>query len=173
MRIIETNNTPSETMEFTPLSSELNALEVPAVTANISSSKEYFLASARLPFSLISDIRLAAFDSILAIKNIAHPERIMFSKDLETNRPTIMAANIGSVWAVTLGSNIPENSIVGLTPPDAIAPRDVAKYPMAAIAAMSRNARVDLATTSENQTIFSLTVKKERLSFIDLSTTKV
>jgi hypothetical protein len=173
IRIIERNNTPSETIEFTPFSRELNALEVPAVTANISSSKEYFLASARLPFSLISDIRFAAFDSILAIKNIAHPERIMFSKDLETNSPTIMAANIGSVWAVTLGSTMPENSMVGLTPPDAISPRDVAKYPMAAIAAMSRNASMDLATTSENHTNFSIPVKKERLSFIDFSTSKV
>jgi hypothetical protein len=173
IRIIERNNTPSETIEFTPFSRELNALEVPAVTENISSSKEYFLASAKLPFSLISDIRLAAFDSILAIKNIAHPERIIFSKDFETNNPTIMAANSGSVWAVTLGSTMPENSIVGLTPPDAIAPKDVAKYPMAAIAAISRNASVDLATTSANQTSFSIPVKKERLNFIDLSTTKV
>jgi hypothetical protein len=173
MRIIETNNTPSETMEFTLFSSELKALVVPAVTANISSSKEYFLASAKFPFNLISDMRFAAFASISAIKNIAHPERIMFSKDLETNSPTIMAAKNGSDWAVTLGSTMPANSIVGLNPPDAIAPKEVAKYPMAAIAAMSRNASMDLTTTSANQTSFSIPVKKERLNFIDLSTTKV
>jgi hypothetical protein len=68
---------------------------------------------------------------------------------------------------------MPANSISGPTPPEAIAPKEVAKYPIAAIAAMSRNASVDLTTTRENQTIFSTPVKKERLSFIELSTTKV
>ena len=84
-----------------------------------------------------------------------------------------MAAKIGAVWFVTLGSVMPENSTFGPTPPDAIAPMDVAKYPTAAIAAMSKNARVDLSATSENQTSFSVRVRKETLSFIDLSTTKV
>jgi hypothetical protein len=50
---------------------------------------------------------------------------------------------------------------------------DVAKYPRAAIAAMSRNASVDLAITRANQTSFSIPDIKEILSFIDLSTTKV
>jgi hypothetical protein len=160
-------------MLLTLLSRELNALDVPLVTANIISSKEYFLASARLPLNLISDIRFAAFDSILATKKTDHPVRAMFSTDLETNRPIIMAAKIGTVSLVTLGSGMPANSIFGLTPPDAIAPMDVAKYPMAAIAATSRNASVDLNTTSENQTSFSIRVKKERLNFIDSSTIKV
>jgi hypothetical protein len=97
----------------------------------------------------------------------------MFSNDLETNKPIIIAAKIGTVWFVTLGSVMPENSTFGLTPPDAIAPMEVAKYPTAAIAAMSKNARVDLSATSENQTSFSVRVRKETLSFIDLSTTKV
>jgi hypothetical protein len=171
--IIETNSTPSEKIAFTLFSRELKALEVPAVTTNIISSKEYFLASARLPLNLISDIRFAAFDSILATKKNAQPVRAMFSSDLETNKPIITAANSGRVWLVTPGSVIPANSTFGLTPPDAITPKDVAKYPIAAIAAMSRNARVDLANTSENQTSFSMPVKKERLSFIDLNTTKV
>jgi hypothetical protein len=169
----ETNNTPSEKIEFTLFSRELNALEVPWVTANIISSKEYFRASARLPLNLISAIRFAAFDSILATKKTAQPERATFSNDLATNKPIIVAANIGTVWFVTLGSDMPANSIFGLTPPDAIAPIDVAKYPMAAIAAMSRNASADLDTTSENQTSFSIPVIKERVDFIDLSTTRV
>jgi hypothetical protein len=97
----------------------------------------------------------------------------MFSNDLETNKPIIIAAKIGSVWLVTPGSVMPKKSTFGLTPPDAITPKDVARYPIAAIAAMSRNARVDQANTRENQTSFSMPVKKERLSFIDLSTTKV
>jgi hypothetical protein len=173
MIISETNNTPSETMLLKLFSRELNALEVPCVTANIISSKEYFLASARLPLNLISDIRFAAFDSILATKKTAQPVRAMFSNDLETNKPMIIAAKIGRVWFVTLGSVMPENSTFGLAPPDAIAPMDVAKYPMAAMAAMSRNERVDLSSTSVNQTSFSIRVKKEILSFIELSTTKV
>jgi hypothetical protein len=171
--INETNSTPSAKMLFTLLRRELNALEVPFVTANIISSKEYFLASARLPLNRISEIRFAAFDSILATKKTAQPVRAMFSNDLETNKPMIIAAKIGRVWFVTLGSVIPANSTCGLTPPEAIAPMAVAKYPIAAIAAMSRNARVDLTTTSANQTSFSIRVKKERLNFIDLSTTKV
>jgi hypothetical protein len=170
--ISETNNTPSETIEFTLLRRELKALEVPIVTANIISSKEYFLASARLPLNLISDIRFAAFDSILATKKTAQPVRTMLSNDLETNKPIISAANIGRVWAVTPGSVMPANSTFGLTPPDTITPRDDARYPIAASAAMSRNARVDRANTNENQRSFSTPVKKERLSFIDLSTTK-
>jgi hypothetical protein len=85
----------------------------------------------------------------------------------------IMAVKRGMVSLVTAGNEIPANSIFGPTAPDAIDPKDVAKYPIAAIAAMSRNARVDLATTSENQTNFSMPVKKERLCFIDLSTTRV
>ncbi len=173
MRISETNSTLSEKIEFTLFSRELKAAEVPVVTANIISSKEYFLASARLPLNLISDIRFAAFDSILATKNTAQPVRAMFSKDLVTNKPIIMAAKIGTDWFVTLGNVMPENSIFGLTPPDAIAPKDVAKYPIAAIAAMSRNARVDLATTSANHTSFSNRVKKDRLRIIDFSTAKV
>jgi hypothetical protein len=173
MTISETNNTPSETIEFTLLRSELKALEVPVVTANIISSKEYFLASARLPLNLISDIRFAAFDSILATKKTAHPVRATLSNDLETNKPIIIDANIGRVWAVTPGSVTPANSTFGLSPPDAITPKDDAKYPIAARAAMSRNARVDLATTNANQSSFSMPVKKERLCFIDLSTTKV
>jgi hypothetical protein len=173
MTISDTNNTPSEKIEFTLLSRELKALEVPVVTANIISSREYFLASARLPLNLISEIRFAAFDSILATKKTAQPVKAMFSSDLETNKPIIIAASRGTVWFVTLGSVMPANSILGLTPPDAIVPKDVAKYPMAAIAAMSRNASVDLTTTSANQTSFSIPVKKERLNFIDLSTTKV
>jgi hypothetical protein len=160
-------------MLLTPFSRELKALEVPDVTAYIISSKEYFLASERFPLNLISEIRLAAFDSILATKKVAQPVRAIFSNDLETNRPMIIAAKIGTVWFVTLGSVMPENSTFGLTPPDAIAPMDVAKYPTAAIAAMSKNARVDLSATSENQTSFSVRVRKETLSFIDLSTTKV
>jgi hypothetical protein len=171
--ISETNNTPSENIEFTLFSRELKAFEVPVVTANIISSKEYFRASARLPLNLISDIRFAAFDSIFATKKTAQPERVMFSNDFETNNPIIIAVNIGAVSFVTLGSVMPANSIVGLTPPDAIAPKDVAKYPMAAIATMSRNASVDLTTTSANQISFSIPVKKERLNFIDLSITKV
>jgi hypothetical protein len=146
---------------------------VPLVTANIISSKEYFLASARLPLNLISDIRLAAFDSILATKKTAQPERAMFSNDLETNKPIIIVAKIGMLWFVTLGSVMPASAIFGATPPDAIAPKDVAKYPMAAIASMSRNARVDLTTTRENHTSFSIPFKKESDDFIDLSTTKV
>jgi hypothetical protein len=173
MTIIETKSTPSEKIEFTLFSRELNALEVPVVTTNIISSKEYSLASARFPLNLISDIRFAAFDSILATKKTAQPVRAMFSNDLETNKPIIIAANIGRVWLVTPGSVIPKKTTFGLTPPDAITPKDVARYPIAAIAAMSRNARVDLANTRENQTSFSMPVKKERLSFIDLSTTKV
>jgi hypothetical protein len=169
----ETNNTPSEKTEFTPFSRKLKALDVPCVTAYIISSKEYFLASARLPLNLISDIRFAAFDSILATKKTAQPVRAMFSNDLETNRPIMIAANAGTVWFVTLGRVMSANSIFGPTPPDAIAPNDVAKYPMAAIATMSRNASNDLAATSENQTSFSIPVKKERLDFIDLSTAKV
>jgi hypothetical protein len=171
--ISEKNKTLSETIEFTLLSIELKALEVPDVTANIISSTEYFLASARLPLNLISDIRFAAFDSILATKKTAHPERTMFSSDLSTNKAMIMAVRRGMVSLVTAGNSIPANSTFWPTPPEAIEPKDVAKYPMAAIAAMSRNARVDLATTSENQTIFSLRVKKERLAFMDLNTTKV
>jgi hypothetical protein len=97
----------------------------------------------------------------------------MLSNDLETNKPIMIAAKIGTVWFVTLGNVMPANSTFGLTPPDAIAPMDVAKYPTAAIAAMSKNARVDLSATRENQTSFSVRVKKETLSFIDLSTTKV
>jgi hypothetical protein len=116
---------------------------------------------------------LAAFDSILATKKVAQPVRAMFSTDLETNSPIIIAAKIGTVWFVTLGNVMPENSTFGLSPPDAIAPIDVAKYPTAAIAAMSKNARVDLSATSENQTSFSARVRKETLNFIDLSTTKV
>jgi hypothetical protein len=77
------------------------------------------------------------------------------------------------VSLVTAGNEIPANSIFGPTSAEAIDPKDVAKYPIAAIAAMSKNARVDLATTSENQTIFSVRVKKERLAFMDLNTTKV
>lgn len=173
MTISETNNTPSEKTEFTLFRRELKALEVPCVTANIISSKEYFLASARLPLKLISDIRFAAFDSILATKKTAQPVIAMFRIDLSTNRPIIIAANIGTVWFVTLGSVIPENSIFGFTPPEAISPKDVAKYPMAAIANMSRNASVDLATTRANQTNFSVPVKKERLNFIDLNTNQV
>jgi hypothetical protein len=122
---------------------------------------------------LISDIRLAALDSILATKKTAKPVRAMFSNDLKTNKPIIIAANAGTVWFVTLGSVIPANSIFGLTPPEAISPKDVARYPMAAIANMSRNARLDLANTSAHQYSFSIRVKKERLSFIALSTTKV
>jgi hypothetical protein len=160
-------------MLLTLFSKELKALEVPLVIANIISSKEYFLASARLPLNLISDIRFAAFDSILATKKTAQPVRAMFSNDLETNKLMIIAAKIGRVWFVTPGSVIPTNSIFGLTPPDAIAPMDVAKYPMAAIAATSRNASVDLRTTRKNQNSFSIRVKKERLNFIDSSTTKV
>jgi hypothetical protein len=171
--ISETNNTPSEKTEFTPFSRELKALEVPCVAAYIISSKEYFLASARLPLNLISDIRFAAFDSIFAMKKTAQPVRTMFSNDLETNKPIIIAAKIGTVWFVTLGSAMPANSIFGPTSPDAIAPKDVAKYPMAAIATMSRNASVDLTTTSANQISFSIPVKKERLNFIDLSIIKV
>jgi hypothetical protein len=173
MTISETNNTPSEKIEFTLFSRELKAAVVPWVTAYIISSREYFLASARLPFSLISAIRFAAFDSILATKKTAHPERTTFSSDLITNKPMITAVKRGMVSLVTAGSEIPANCIFGPTVPEAIDPRDVARYPMAAIAAMSRNARVDLATTRENQTNFSMPVKKERLSFIDLSTTKV
>jgi hypothetical protein len=118
-------------------------------------------------------MRFAAFDSIFATKKTAQPVRAMFSNDLETNNPIIRAAKIGRVWFVTLGSVMPANSIVGLIPADAIAPKDVAKYPRAAIAAMSRKARVDLATTRENQTSFSIPDIKEILSFIDLSTNKV
>jgi hypothetical protein len=173
MTINETNNTLSEKIEFTPFSRELKALDVPLVTANIISSKEYFLASERLPLNLISDTRFAAFDSILATKKTAQPDRAMFSNDLETNKPTIVAAIIGAVWLVAPGSVTPANSIFGLTPPDAIAPMDVAKYPIAAIAAMSRNARVDRATTSENQTNLSIPVKNEILVFMALNTTKV
>jgi hypothetical protein len=173
MIISETNNTPSEKIEFRLFNRELKAAVVPCVTAYIISSREYFLASARLPLSLISAIRFAAFDSILATKKTAHPERIIFRRDFITNRPMIIAVKMGMVSLVTAGSEIPANSIFGTTAPEAIDPRDVAKYPMAAIAAMSRNARVDLATTSENQTNFSSPVKKERLSFIDFSTTKV
>ena len=158
---------------MTLLRRELKAFEVPDVTAYIISSKEYFLASARLPLNLISDIRLAAFDSIFATKKTDQPVRPMFRSDLETNKPMIMAAKIGSVWFVTLGNVIPANSTLGLAPPEAIAPIDVAKYPIAAIAAMSRNAREDLTRTSANQTDFSIRVKKERLSLIDLSTAKV
>jgi hypothetical protein len=106
------------------------------------------------------------------MKKTAKPARAMFSNDLETNRPTIIAANIGTVWFVTLGKVMPTISICWLTPPDAIAPKDVAKYPMAAIAAMSRNASDDLDTTSATQTTFSFRVKKERLDFIEFSTTK-
>jgi hypothetical protein len=173
MTIIETNNTPSEKMEFTLFSMELKALEVPEVTAYIISSREYFLASARLPLNLISDIRFAAFDSILATKKTAHPERSMFRSDLSANNPMIMAVKRGMVSLVTAGNEIPANSIFGPTTPEAIEPKDVAKYPMEAIATMSRNARVDLATTSENQTNFSILVKKEMLVFMDLNTTKV
>jgi hypothetical protein len=173
MTISETNNTPSEKIEFTLFSRELNALVVPCVTAYIISSKEYFLASARLPSSLISSIRFAAFDSILATKKTAHPERTTFSSDLSTNKPMIMAVRRGMVSLVTAGNEIPANSILGPTTPVAIDPKDVERYPIAAIAAMSRNARVDLATTRENQTNFSIPVKKERLVFMDLSTTKV
>jgi hypothetical protein len=173
MRISEINNTASENIEFMLFSKPLKALEVPCVTAYIISSKEYFLASSRLPLNLISDMRFAAFDSILATKKTAQPVRAMFNNDLVTNKPIISAAKIGRFWFVTLGSVMPANSIVGLTPPDAIAPKDVAKYPSAAIAAMSRNARVDLATTSENQTSFSIAVIKEILDLIDLNTTKV
>jgi hypothetical protein len=68
---------------------------------------------------------------------------------------------------------MPAISTFGPSAPDAIAPKDVAKYPMAAIAATSRNASDDLTTTSPNQTSFSIRVKKERLNFIDLSTSKV
>jgi hypothetical protein len=160
-------------MLFTLFRSVLKALEVPVVTAYIISSKEYFLASERFPLNLISDIRLAAFDSILATKNVAQPVRAMLSNDLETNKPIMIAAKIGTVWFVTLGNVMPANSTFGLTPPDAISPMDVAKYPTAAIAAMSKNARVDLSATRENQTSFSVRVKKETLRFIDLSTTKV
>jgi hypothetical protein len=85
----------------------------------------------------------------------------------------IVAVKIGMVSLVTAGNEIPENSILGPTAPEAIDPKDVAKYPIAAIAAMSRNARVDLATTSENQTNFSIPVKKEMLVFMYLNTTKV
>jgi hypothetical protein len=95
----------------------------------------------------------------------------MFSNDLETNKTIIIAANIGTVWFVTLGSVIPAKSIFGLTPPEAISPKEVARYPMAAIANMSRNARVDLANTSANQKNFSIPVRKERLRLIALSTT--
>jgi hypothetical protein len=109
----------------------------------------------------------------LATKKTAQPDRAMFSNDLETNNPIIIAAKIGTVWFVTLGSVMPASVIFGATPPDAIAPKDVAKYPMEAIASMSRNARVDLTTTSENHTSFSVPVKKESDDFIDLSTTKV
>jgi hypothetical protein len=173
MTISETNNTPSEKIEFTLYSRELNALEVPVVTANIISSREYFLESARLPLNLISDIRFAALDSILATKNTAQPVRATFSNDLKTNSPIIIAAKMGSVWFVTLGSVMPASSILGLACPDAIAPSDVARYPMAAMAAMSRNASVDLTTTSANQTSFSIRVINEILAVIDLSTTKV
>jgi hypothetical protein len=85
----------------------------------------------------------------------------------------IVAVNRGIVSLVTAGNEIPANSIFGPTAPEAIEPKDVAKYPIAAIAAMSKNARVDLATTSENQTNFSIPVKKEMLVFMDLNTTKV
>jgi hypothetical protein len=173
MTISETNNTPSEKIEFTLFSRELKAFAVPEVTAYIISSREYFLASARLPFNLISAIRFAAFVSILATKKTAHPERTMFSSDLITNKPMIMAVNSGMVSLVTAGNEIPANSIFGPTSPEAIDPKDVAKYPIAAIAAMSRNARVDLATTNENQTSFSIPVKNEMLVFMDLNTTKV
>jgi hypothetical protein len=158
---------------FTLFRSELKALAVPCVTAYIISSKEYFLASARLPLNLISDIRFAALDSILATKKTAQPVRAMLSKDLETNMPTIIVAKIGRFWFVTAGSVIPANSIFGLTPPDAITPMDVARYPIAAIAAMSRKASEDLSITRANQTSFSIPDIKEILSFIDLSTTKV
>jgi hypothetical protein len=85
----------------------------------------------------------------------------------------IMAVNRGMVSLVTAGNEIPANSIFGPTAPETIDPKDVAKYPIAAIAAMSRNASVDLATTSENQTNFSIRVKKEILILMDVSTTKV
>jgi hypothetical protein len=173
MTISEANSTPSEKTEFTLFSIKLKALDVPCVTAYIISSKEYFLASARLPLNLISDIRLAALDSILATKKTAQPVRAMLSNDLEKNKPIIIAAKIGTVWFVTLGNVMPANSIFALTPPEAISPKDVAKYPMAAIATMSRNASVDRANTRANQTVFSIPVKKERLNFIDLSTSRV
>ena len=160
-------------MEFMLFSSELKAFEVPEVTAYIISSNEYSLASAKFPLNLISAIRFAAFVSILATKKTAHPERAMLSRDLATNRPIIIAVKRGIVSLVTAGNEIPANSTFGPTPPEAIEPKDVAKYPIAAIAAMSKNARVDLANTSENQTTFSLRVKKERLAFMDLSTAKV
>ena len=127
MTISETNKTPSEKTEFTLFSNILKALEVPVVTAYIISSKEYFLASSRLPLNLISDMRFAALDSIFATKKTAQPVRATLSNDLETNRPIISAAKIGRVSFVTLGSLMPPNSIVGPTPPDAIAPKDVAK----------------------------------------------
>jgi hypothetical protein len=173
MMISEKNNTPSEKIEFTLFNREVKAFAVPEVTAYIISSKEYSLASARFPFNLISAIRFAAFVSILATKKTAQPERAMLSKDLTTNNPIIMAVNRGMVSLVTAGNEIPANSIFGPAPPEAIDPKDVAKYPMAAIATMSKNARVDLATTSENQTNFSMPVKKERLAFMDLNTAKV
>jgi hypothetical protein len=97
----------------------------------------------------------------------------MLSRDLATNRAIIITVKRGIVSLVTAGNEIPANSTFGPTPTEAIDPKDVAKYPMAAIAAMSKNARVDLATTRENQTNFSIPVKKERLAFMDLSTTKV
>jgi hypothetical protein len=173
MTISETNNTPSEKIEFTLFSKEVKALEVPEVTAYIISSSEYSLASARFPLNLISDIRFAAFDSILATKKTAQPESAMFRSALSTNRPMITAAKRGMVSLVTTGNEIPANSIFGPVPSETIDPKDVAKYPTAAIAAMSKNARVDLAATSENQTNFSIPVIKEMLDFMDLNTTKV
>jgi hypothetical protein len=173
MTISDTNNTPSEKIEFTLFSREVKAFAVPAVTAYIISSNEFSLASARFPFNLISAIRFAAFVSILATKKTAQPERDMLSRDFATNRPIIITVKRGMVSLVTAGNEIPANSTFGTAPAEAIDPKDVAKYPMAAIAAMSKNARVDLATTRENQTNFSIPVKKERLAFMDLSTTKV
>jgi hypothetical protein len=171
--ISERNNTPSEKIEFTLFRRELKALEVPVVTANIISSNEYSLASARVPLNLISDMRLAALDSTLATKKTAQPVRAMLSKDLETNKPTIRAARKGSVSLVTLGSVTPATCTLGLAAPDPIAPKELARYPIAAIPAMSRNARVDLTTTSANQINFSTPVMKEILNLIDLSTSKV
>jgi hypothetical protein len=173
MMISEKNSTPSEIIEFTLFNREVKAFAVPEVTAYIISSREYPLASARFPFNLISAIRFAAFVSILATKKTAQPERAMLSKDLTTNSPIIIAVNRGMVSLVTAGNEIPINSIFGATAPEAIDPKDVAKYPIAAIAAMSRNARVDLANTSENQTSFSMRVINEILNSIDLSTSKV
>jgi hypothetical protein len=168
-------STPSVTIVLKLLSSIKNAFAVPDVTANIISSKEYFRASDKFPPKYISEISFAALDSILAIKNEDHFVRAIAINALDKKSARIMVATIGIVSTLTLGNCMPPISRLGPTSDlsEMSVATEVARYPMAAMAAMSRNVRAERRVRSVNQTVFSKLVMKEILILMDLSTPKV